>query len=227
MPELIPIPTEKEEPKPKEVEKAEEKPDKSQKRRIVPIVTEKDSSTVEPIRKPEEPKNISKMETPIISSVEVEEIESEEIKSSGTNLFDVFSSVGEKGESKKVEPKKKSDTKLNNPPPKMKAAQDEMVETQKPTEFVNFGSSNPKEVPTPQYTSGDELSDNKDTLYQELIALEGRRYSLEKTFKELDSRYNKGSIADSEYKSEANELKTKLSEITSRIYKIRRIISSL
>jgi len=227
VPELIPIPTEKLEPKVKDVQKAEETPTKNQKRRIVPIVTEKESSTVEPLRKPEEPKNISKIETPIISSVEVEEIESEEIKSSGTNLFDVFSSVGEKGESKKVEPKKKSETKLNNPPPKMKVVQDEVVETQKPTTFVNFGGSSPETVSTPKYTSGDELSDNKDTLYQELIALEGRRYSLEKNFKELDTRYNKGSIADSQYKSEANDLKTKLGEITSRIYKIRRIISSL
>jgi hypothetical protein len=114
-----------------------------------------------------------------------------------------------------------------HPPPKMKEAQTREVEAPKPADFINFGSASEEKDSTPSYTSGDELSDNKDTLYQELIALEGRRYSLEKNFKELDALYNKGSIADSQYKSESDNLKTKLGEITSRIYKIRRIISSL
>ena len=165
-------------------------------------------------------------EKPIISSVKIEEIESESIKSSGTDLFNVFSSVGEKEDIKKREPKKQSESKLNTPPPKMKRAEKKANEEIKPSTFVDFNSSKKTEA-TPKFTSGDELSDNKDTLYQELIALEGRRYSLEKNFKELDKLYNKGSIADSRYKNESDSLKTKLSDITSRIYQIRRIISSL
>jgi len=226
-PELIPIPREKVESKTKETQKVEDRTVKPEKHRIVPIVTEEDSSTSESAKKAKEKKPKEEIEAPIISSVQVEEIESEEIKSSGTDLFNVFSSVGEKEDSKKVEPKKKVETKLSNPPPKMKEAQTREVEAPKPADFINFGSASEEKDSTPSYTSGDELSDNKDTLYQELIALEGRRYSLEKNFKELDALYNKGSIADSQYKSESDNLKTKLGEITSRIYKIRRIISSL
>ncbi|MEJ2293310.1 MAG: hypothetical protein P8Y23_00900, partial [Candidatus Lokiarchaeota archaeon] len=201
----------------------DETPPKAQKRRIMPIVSEIDESVPE---KPEEPKMTNKTETPIISSVKVEEIETEEIKSSGTDLFNVLTSVGGKDASTKTEHKKNSDTKLTSLPPKMKVVEGKANDGAKPNAFVNFGGS-PQSEQTPQYTSGDELSDNKDTLYQELIALEGKRYSLEKGFKELDARYNKGSIADSQYKNESDKLKTKLSEITTRIYKIRRIISSL
>ncbi|MHA1459326.1 MAG: hypothetical protein ACTSQR_06660, partial [Promethearchaeota archaeon] len=73
----------------------------------------------------------------------------------------------------------------------------------------------------------DNISDDKDTLYQELIALEGKRYKLERDFKDLEKGFNKGSMSDSEFKSQNNDLKTKMKEITSRINKIRRFISSL
>ncbi|MFW9928998.1 MAG: hypothetical protein ACFFD1_06380, partial [Candidatus Thorarchaeota archaeon] len=175
---------------------------------------------------PEEPELTNKTEAPIISSVKIEEIETEEIKSSGMDLFNVLTSVGGKESYTETEHKKNSETKLTNPPPKMKAVEEKANNVAKPNAFVNFGGS-PQTQQRAQYTSGEELSDNKDTLYQELIALEGRRYSLEKNFKELDTLYNKGSLADTQYKSESDNLKTKLSEITSRIYKIRRIISSL
>lgn len=229
VPKLIPIPTDKGGLKPRSVKIPEQKPIKPERRRIVPIVTEVNNSKAELSKQTEEANMTPKIETPIISSVEIEEIESEEMKSSGTDLFNVFSSVGEKDESKKVDPKKKSATNLSNPPPKMKETQKSENDTEesKTTSFVNFGNLSPEKEPTPQHPAGDELSDNKDTLYQELIALEGRRYSLEKNFKELDSRYNKGSLGDAQYKSESDNLKTKLGEITSRIYKIRRIISSL
>jgi len=70
-------------------------------------------------------------------------------------------------------------------------------------------------------------STDKDTLYQELIALEGKRYSLERSFKDLEKGFNKGSLSNAEFKSQNNDLKAKMSEITSRINKIRRLISSL
>jgi hypothetical protein len=229
VPKLIPIPIEEVKLKAEKVPLPEEKPARTEKRRLIPIVTEEDSIVSEPSKLPEEPEKPAKIDSPIISSVEVEEVESEEIKSTGMDLFNVFSSVG-KEVSKSSEPKKKSETMLNSPPPKMVGTEKEEDETPKAATFVNFGSTPQTEstsMSTSQYTSGDELSDNKDTLYQELIALEGRRYSLEKSFKELDTLYNKGSIANSKYKDESDNLKTKLGEITSRIYKIRRIISSL
>jgi hypothetical protein len=223
VPELIPIPTEEVKSNAKGDIIGDTSPPKTQKRRIMPIVSEIDKPVSEKL---EESKVTKKTETPIISSVEVEEIETEEIKSSGTDLFNVLTSVGGKVGSTKTEHKKTSETKLTNPPPKMNIVEENANNIAKPNAFVNFGGS-PQTEKTPHYTSGDELSDNKDTLYQELIALEGKRYSLEKSFKELDTLYNKGSIADSQYKNESDNLKTKLGEITSRIYKIRRIISSL
>jgi hypothetical protein len=71
------------------------------------------------------------------------------------------------------------------------------------------------------------LPSDKDSLYQELIALEGKRYSLEKTFKELEKTYSMGSIDDYEYKKQGDELRGRLNGITSKINKIRRVISSL
>ncbi len=229
VPELMPIPIEEVKSKTVKIPLPEDKPVKTEKRRLVPIVTEADSIVSEPSKVPVEPEKPAVIDTPFISSVKVEEVESEEIKSTGMDLFNVFSSVG-KEESKHGEPKKKSETILNNPPPKMVETDKKANDTPKATTFVNFGSTPRTESTsksTQQYTSGEELSDNKDTLYQELIALEGRRYSLEKSFKELDTLYNKGSIANSKYKDESDNLKSKLGEITSRIYKIRRIISSL
>ncbi len=229
IPELIPIPIDQVKSKPEEISLPEEKLDKTEKRRLVPIVTEEDSPVSEPSEISKEPEKPAEIDTHIISSVEVEEVESEEIKSTGMDLFNVFSSVG-KEESKTSEPKKNSEPLLNNPPPKMVENKEKVDETPKAAAFVDFVSKSETESTsklTSQYTSGQELSDNKDTLYQELIALEGRRYSLEKSFKELDTLYNKGSIANSKYKDESDNLKTKLGEITSRIYKIRRIISSL
>ena len=73
----------------------------------------------------------------------------------------------------------------------------------------------------------EELPKDKDSLYQELIALEGKRYSLEKTFKQLERNYNDGSISEIEYKNRSDNLKNQQNEITSRINSIRRIIASM
>ena len=95
--------------------------------------------------------------------------------------------------------------------------------------FVEFGNSKPEsmEYHEPESTVEEELPTDKDSLYQELIALEGKRYSLEKTFKELEKIYSAGSIDDSEYKKQSDELRGRLNGITSKINKIRRVISSL
>jgi hypothetical protein len=169
-------------------------------------------------------------QTPRISSVRVEEIETEPIKSTGTELFDVFYSVGSKPAEKapiqrdmpSLEPIKESKKKESKK--KKKASE--------PLPFVGFDSANSSNSQTStaeEYNLGDndELPKDKDSLYQELIALEGRRYSLEKTFKELERSYTGGSIADLEYKDRSDDLKYKQDEITSRINKIRRLIASM
>ncbi|MFW9897534.1 MAG: hypothetical protein ACFFD7_17145, partial [Candidatus Thorarchaeota archaeon] len=172
-------------------------------------------------------------QTPKISSVSVEEVETEHIKSTGTELFDVFTTVGERRaekiihkpetptaeptkETKKKETKKK--TKESEALPFVGfAAEDETDTFKRQSDFAEEYS--PVNI--------DELSKDKDSLYQELIALEGRRYSLEKDYKELEGRYNGGSISDVEYKNRGEDLKNKQQEITSQINRIRRVISSL
>jgi len=97
--------------------------------------------------------------------------------------------------------------------------------------FVNFGADAPQmnvqEEESTSFNTEEDLPKDKDTLYQELIALEGRRYSLEKNFKEIEKSYNMGSIDDFDYKSQSDDLKEKLDKITSRINRIRRIIASM
>ncbi|MCK4481383.1 MAG: hypothetical protein KAV01_12715, partial [Candidatus Lokiarchaeota archaeon] len=95
--------------------------------------------------------------------------------------------------------------------------------------FVGFGDSKPEvSIPEEYETSAaEELPSDKDSLYQELIALEGKRYSLEKNFKEIEKSYSAGSFSDIEYNKRSEELRGKLDIITSRINKIRRVISSL
>jgi hypothetical protein len=151
--------------------------------------------------------------------MKIEEIETGSIKSSTTDLFNVFSSVGEKFS----EPKEK---KAEVKEPKM-SLNNEKGETSQATPFINFNQTK-QDIKERETTIPEEvLPTDKDSLYQELIALEGKRYSLEKDFKELDAKYQKGSIADIQYKNESIVLKNKLNDITSRINKIRRIIASL
>ncbi|MFX0028765.1 MAG: hypothetical protein ACFE8B_06120 [Candidatus Hermodarchaeota archaeon] len=161
---------------------------------------------------------------PMLKAVSVEEIETEEIKSSGKELFNVFSSVGSK-------PDESPSLEFPSLEPVKEKKKKEEKKKKKETEavsFVNFGDETPL-VSSQETSSSDteELPRDKDTLYQELIALEGRRYSLEKNVKEVEKSYNMGSIDDYEYKSQSDDLKEKLDEITSRINRIRRIIASI
>jgi hypothetical protein len=118
----------------------------------------------------------------------------------------------------KVEVKKKEEKKKKG----SKDAQETEV-----MPFIDFNKVDVSMESTFDSPNLDNISDDKDTLYQELIALEGKRYSLERSFKDLEKGFNKGSIPESEFKKQNNGLKTRMNEITSRINKIRRLISSL
>ena len=196
-----------------------------------PKITEKPISIEKP-ESIEKPQIIT--QKPKITPVSVEEIETESIPSTGTDLFNVFSSVGEKTSEKlstlnktfsslPTKEKKKKDDK------KKKKEEKEEIKKTDAVSFVGFGDSKP-EVSIPEeyeISTGEELPSDKDSLYQELIALEGKRYSLEKSFKEIEKSYGTGSINDIEYNKQSDELRGKLDNITSRINKIRRVISSL
>ncbi|MFX1476646.1 MAG: hypothetical protein ACFFCI_00810 [Promethearchaeota archaeon] len=164
---------------------------------------------------------------PKIETVSIEEIETESIKSSGNELFDVFSSVGSK-------PTEKSSPTIELPrfesvKDKKKKEDKSKKKKNEASAFVEFTTSGSPKInkEEPSEPPLEELPTDKDTLYQELIALEGRRYSLEKNFKDIENSYNLGSINDLEYRNRSDDLKIKLEEITARINRIRRIIASI
>ena len=73
----------------------------------------------------------------------------------------------------------------------------------------------------------ESLPKDKDSLYQQLIAFEGRRYSLEKAYKDLTKSYSNGKIDEFEFNNQSENLREILNEVSTQITEIRRIISSL
>jgi hypothetical protein len=208
---------------------------------------------------------LSKKKT-IIKQVKVEESDAETIRTSTSDLFNVFSSAGEKTKMKTKnhmqtdKSKIKDEIRISEQPmdtfgsllahrKKIKEESDDFKREITSTPF-RLTPKSEVEVTEPEVpseiegkpdmldtteTSGiyeasdsiEELPTDKDSLYQELIALEGRRYSLERKYKDVDSRYQKGSIGDSEYKKQNMEIKNQLASITNKINRIRRIIATI
>ncbi|MFX0176491.1 MAG: hypothetical protein ACFE85_09705 [Candidatus Hodarchaeota archaeon] len=226
MQQLTPIPKKTPTITPIIIEEPKDRPLITEKRKVTPVIMEK------PLDVPKSPKTSDKisvsMEKPKIASVRIEEIESESIQSSAKDLFNVFASVGEKT-SVKSKSKTEIEQKIINIEKDEVKVKEANISKEKNevSPFIDFNSGRPSTDNIFETSQAEELPSNKDTLYQELIALEGRRYSLEKNFKELDLSYNKGSIAESEYKKQNSILKKRLNDITTRINHIRRIISSI
>ncbi|MFW9939017.1 MAG: hypothetical protein ACFFD5_15335 [Candidatus Thorarchaeota archaeon] len=226
---LTPIPKKAPKITPMVIEESKDRPLTAGKRKVTSVIPEKPLSVFEPKEVPErKEKGKISMEKPKITSVRIEEIESESIQSSTTDLFNVFASVGEKS-SDKSKPKTEIKQEITNiEEDEIKLKQKEIMQGEtKTSPFVGFNSVSETNISNIETSEADKLPNDKDSLYQELIALEGRRYSIERTFKEIDASYNKGSIADSEYNRQSGILKKKLDEITTRINNIRRIISSM
>ncbi len=161
---------------------------------------------------------------PKIATVSVEEIETEPIKSTGSDLFNVFSSVGSMPSEKTI----KSEEAIRVMPTEGQKNKEVEIQETSTMSFVEFNATEPEIISREEsLPTLEELPTDKDSLYQELIALEGRRYSLEKNFKEIEKSYTSGSIDDLEYNKQSDMLKKRLNNITSRINKIRRVIASL
>ncbi|MFX0076001.1 MAG: hypothetical protein ACFE96_11200, partial [Candidatus Hermodarchaeota archaeon] len=233
-PELTPIPKKSPSIETMVIEESGDRPLVTEKKKITTVLPEKPKEILK--EEPSESKPFT-IEKPKISAVKIEEIERESIVSSGSDLFNVFSSVGSKQQEKskeepqeiiglpdtlpKVEEKKKEDKK------KKKSKEDKEAKESTAMPFINFNEASDMNEPELEAPSLDNLSNDKDALYQELIALEGRRYSLERNFKDVEKNYNKGSISEADFKRQNNILKKQLTEITTRINNIRNIISSL
>lgn len=89
--------------------------------------------------------------------------------------------------------------------------------------FGDAGASGKQEpvVPLGSDVDLESLPDTKDGLYQTLIALEGKRYSLERARKDLRADLDRGIIKDVAYQQRMNELKADLDSIAGRIADIR------
>jgi predicted transcriptional regulator len=225
--ESSPLPEKVPEFHPFAIEESNDIPIITEKRKITPVITEESSKTTPPEFSKSTP---FLTEKPKISSVRIEEIERESIVSSGSDLFNVFSSMGNRGSSKPQEiissPKKEVIIEEKKRDDKKKK-KDINSQESNVMPFINFNDVKVSDEPDFSPPSLDSLSNDKDTLYQELIALEGKRYSLERSFKDLEKDYNKGSISELDFKNKNNNLKDQLNTITSRINKIRRLISTL
>lgn len=231
--DLTPLPEEKQVP----TEEAEEEIKKPAIPEEKPILIQKPSGDFEltplPPLKPEIAEEI-KEETdltpiirkkPKISPIAIEEVDTEEIISSSTDLFNVFSSVGTKQEEPPVvipEPVEKISQKESKKESKKK--QKSEITLEEPKIIIPSKPPTPKKEPPLDIEA---LPKDKDSLYQQLIAFEGRRYSLEKAYKDLTKSYSIGKVDEFEFNNQSENLKQILNEVSSRITEIRRIISSL
>jgi len=155
------------------------------------------------------------------AKVKIKEVEAKDKKASASELYNVFSSITQKNSAQKKHTKSKSKSKSveksSNSEPKK-----ELIE-----ENINdFELEESFEEETFQ-PSIEELPRDKDLLYQELIALEGKRYSLEKTVNKLESRYEKGTIDESAFRNQVEKLQITLRKITNRIGELRSVIKSI
>jgi len=168
-------------------------------------------------------------------SVKLEEIKTESIKTTRSDLFNVFSSIPDHDTDDNVigtealsEIDKTEDTEDNvkkskkKDKKKEKSKKDEKISKQGESTFRT--KVPPEESSTIDY---DNLPNNKEILYQDLIALEGKRYSIEKAFKELEIRLTNRNINENDFRKQSNDLTSKLKEISSNITKLRNAIAKL
>jgi len=166
---------------------------------------------------------------PKLSPIAIEEVDTEEINSSSTDLFNVFSSVGTKqAEQTEVIPEpiekiSQKDSKKETKKESKKKQKTEVI-VEEPTITI---PSKPQAAKKEPQLDLEALPKDKDSLYQQLIAFEGRRYSLEKAYKDLTKNYSNGKIDEFEFNNQSENLKQILNEVSSSITEIRRIISSL
>ncbi|TFG23455.1 MAG: hypothetical protein EU532_13490 [Promethearchaeota archaeon] len=229
---LTPIPVKKPGISTTVIEEDKDKPLITGKKKVATIIKENDDGVS--TKENDDDKKAFSVEKPRISSVRIEEAETETIKSSRSDLFDVLSSVGFIGENDKSDNVKKnepiSEVFSKHTPQKDAIKKPEVEKPGDNSQASPFLGFNVKEnlYNMEEQVKGSNVSpDDKDALYQELIALEGKRYAIEKGYKELETSYNRGSISELQYKRSNEEINAKMQEITTRINTIRSLISRL
>ncbi len=168
----------------------------------------------------ESTKNNYKEKEPF-AEVKIEEVEAKEKKSSASELYNVFSSITQKNNTQKKQTKSKTKSKTAG------KALDSTSRKELKEVSVNDFELEESFADEAFQASIEELPKDKDILYQELIALEGKRYSLEKTLNKLENRYEKGTIDESTFRNQIEKLQVTLGKITNRIGDLRGIIKSI
>jgi len=206
-PKITPVSDKKPKITPIIEEKPKITPVSDQKPKITPIVSEESPSSDEELAAI--PANLE------AATARKKESDQEKLDkvSSATKLFNVFS--GAAGNEEEVGQEKRTRKRGEAPG----AAAVSVPPIEKP---ISSSISEGNLVLTP-----DMLPKDKDKLYQELIALEGRRYSIEKTQKNLENRLEKGQLDEMEFQEEMDKVKAQFGEITSSINEIRKIIQDL
>jgi hypothetical protein len=128
------------------------------------------------------------------------------VKDTQIDLFETFSKQEKKDRKRKS--KKKTDT---------VQTQDSKPEQKKsPMEGVEF---------TEESSPYEKM--DKNQLYQELIALEGKKYAIEKSRADYRSKHEKGLISDGNYAAQLDRFKFDLNYISKKINEIRQRIQTL
>ncbi|MBN2154573.1 MAG: hypothetical protein JW776_00830 [Candidatus Lokiarchaeota archaeon] len=128
------------------------------------------------------------------------------VKDTQINLFETFTKHNNKD--KKQKTKKKT--------PKNIAEEESKPSKSLPLEELDFSE---QKIPYEQM--------DKTQLYQELIALEGKKYAIEKSRKDYKSKHQKGLISNGNYAAQLDRFKYDLNYISKKINEIRQRIQSL
>ncbi len=137
------------------------------------------------------------------------------VKDTQIDLFETFT------KQEKKEKRRRSKKKSNKLP---------MIESESTNEQESYdsnGKSNSMNgIEFPQESIPYEKMD-KTQLYQELIALEGKKYAIEKSRSDYRSKHEKGLISDGNYAAQLDRFKFDLNYISKKINEIRQRIQSI
>lgn len=188
-------------------------------------------------------------------SIKMDDIDDESLETSRSDLFNVFSSAGgeifdqsetplepieippekdkkkkkEKKKEKSIKPSKKDEKKISKKDAKKEAKKSTKKEKEAPSPTIIEDLKPQLVTKEPDIAAIDlnKFPKDKDSLYQDLIALEGRRYSLERSLKQLQSELEEKSVDKHEYENRSSDLKSKMKKISQSINLIRKNISKL
>jgi hypothetical protein len=137
------------------------------------------------------------------------------VKDTQVDLFETFAKQ-EKKDRKRKSKKKKVKLPLPEEKPQQSHGMDGSNGNSSPMENISF----------PEETIPYEKMD-KAQLYQELIALEGKKYAIEKSRKDFKTKHQKGLISDGNYAAQLDRFKFDLNYISKKINEIRQRIQTL